>query len=113
MAELTAKVKRHLKVTWTSQETDAEVSDIMGRAEGMLDDLLGEALTYDDTALKGRDLDLYLNLCLYLYNGLTETEFMDAYAKPLTIARQFHVDPINTDTEEDEDEDEQNDPAIP
>ena len=102
MAELTTAVKRHLKITWTSEETDAEVSDIMARAEGMLDDLLGEALTYDDTLLKGRDLDLFLNLCLYLYNGLTEGEFMQAYSQSLTIARQFHVDPIGDDDYEDQ-----------
>ena len=102
MAELTAAVKRHLKITWTSDDTDAEVEAIMDRAEGMLDDLLGEALTYDIIELKGRDLDLFLNLCLYLYNGLTEVEFMEAYAQSLTIARQFHVDPIGDDDYEDQ-----------
>lgn len=103
MAGLTAAVKRHLKITWNSDETNAEVDSIMSRSEYMLNDLLGETLTYDDTELTGRDLDLYLNLCLYLYNGLTEPEFMEAYADSLTIARQFHVDPINT---EDDDENE-------
>lgn len=93
MADLTTAVKRHLKITWASEDTDAEVESIMSRAQGMLDDLLGETLSYS-TDLTGRDLDLYLNLCLYLYNGLTEVEFMDAYAGSLNIARQFHVDPI-------------------
>lgn len=100
-AELTAAVLRHLKITWSSEETTAEVEGIMSRAASMLNDLLGEEVTY--TSSSGRDLDLYLNLCLYLYNGLTEVEFMDAYGKSLTIARQFHVDPINLE-ETDENE---------
>lgn len=101
MANLTDAVKRHLKITWESDETEAEVSAIMSRAEVMLNDLLGAEVDY--TSASGREQDLYLNLCLYLYNGLTEVEFMRAYAQSLTIARQFHVDPINTEVE-DEDE---------
>lgn len=100
-AELTAAVLRHLKITWSSEETTAEVEGIMSRAASMLNDLLGEEVTY--TSSSGRDLDLYLNLCLYLYNGLTEPEFMEAYGQSLTIARQFHVDPIDLE-ETDEDE---------
>ena len=100
-ADLTAAVTRHLKITWQSEETMAEVEGIMSRAGSMLNDLLGAEVDY--TSASGRDLDLYLNLCLYLYNGLTEVEFMDAYGRSLTIARQFHVDPINleeTDADE-------------
>lgn len=100
-AELTAAVLRHLKITWSSEETTAEVEGIMSRAASMLNDLLGEEVTY--TSSSGRDLDLYLNLCLYLYNGLTEPEFMEAYGQSLTIARQFHVDPIDLE-ETDENE---------
>ena len=94
-AELKAAVKRHLKITWTSDDTEAEVEGIMSRAAAMLNDHLGESMEYEEAA--GRDLDLYLNLCLYLYNGLTEQEFMENYGKALTIARQFHVDPIGAD----------------
>lgn len=101
-ADLTTAVLRHLKITWTSEETTEEVVGIMSRAASMLNDLLGAEVDYTTTA-SGRDLDLYLNLCLYLYNGLTEAEFMEAYGKPLTIARQFHVDPINLE-ETDENE---------
>lgn len=101
-AELTAAVLRHLKITWSSEETTAEVEGIMSRAASTLNDLLGEEVTYN-TSSSGRDLDLYLNLCLYLYNGLTEPEFMEAYGQSLTIARQFHVDPIDLE-ETDEDE---------
>lgn len=102
MADLTNAVYRRLKITWVSEGTMAEVEDIMSRAEIMLDDLLGAELVFDDSAsgVSGRDLDLYLNLCLYLYNGLTESEFIEAYRESLIIARQQHVDPINTDAEE-------------
>ena len=101
-AELTAAVMRHLKITWTSEGTAAEVSSIMSRAELMLNDLLGSKASYEDAS--GIDLDLYLNMCLYLYNGLTVDEFMSSYGKTLTIARQFHVDPISMEDDEDEDE---------
>ena len=103
MADLTDAVKRHLKITWVSDETTAEVGDIMDRAEPMLNDMIGKDFTYDPEAedhIRGRDLDLYLNLCLYLYNGLTEAEFIDAYREPIFLARQKYVDPIDPDTEE-------------
>ena len=105
MTDLTNAVYRRLKITWVSEETMAEVEDIMSRAKIMLNDLLGAELDYDGydgsaSGVAGRDLDLYLNLCLYLYNGLTEPEFIEAYRESLIIARQKHVDPINTDAEE-------------
>lgn len=100
--KLTADVKRHCKITWTSEDTDAEIESIMSRAAAMLNDLLGETVDYA-AASPGRDLDLYLNMCLYLYNGLTEDEFVEAYGQALNIARQFHVAPINLE-ETDEDE---------
>ena len=106
MATLTDAVKRHLKITWESEETERDVADIMDRARFMMNDHLGT--NGDFSEAEGRDLDLYLNLCLYLYNGLTEDEFITAYAKSLTIARQHHVDPIGG-----QDEDEQNDSALP
>ena len=105
MADLTNAVKRHLKITWTSDETAADVEDIMQRAEHMLCDYLGEDLIFDpevEGCIFGRDLDLYLNLCLYLYNGLTEPEFMEAYGESLFLARQKHVDPVDPDAEDEE-----------
>lgn len=103
MAGLTAAVKLKANITWTSEETEAKLADIMSRAEYMLNDLLGTTLVYDDEELKGRERDLYLNLCLYLYNELPESEFLDAYKEPLRMARIHYVSPVNT---EDEDEDE-------
>lgn len=99
--ELTAAVKRHLKITWSNDDTNAEITGIMSRAAMILNDYLGEDLAYE--AQTGRELDLYLNLCLYLYNGLTEQEFAEAYSQPLIIARQHHVDPINLEVNDDED----------
>lgn len=95
---MTDAVNRHLKITWTSTDTAAEVNDVMDRATIILQDLLGCTFTGDPT---GYERQLYLDLCLYLYNGLTVDEFTEAYAKTLTIARQKHVDPVNT---EDDDE---------
>ena len=94
MATLTEAVKEHCKITWAG---------VMSRASDILDDRLGEELVYDDEIMNGRDLQLYLDLCLYLYNGLTVDEFMEANKYLLRVARQHHVDPINTeDTDEDE-----------
>ena len=100
--ELTAAVKRHCKISWSNSDTDAEVTGIMSRAAMILNDYLGENLSYETQT--GRELDLYLNLCLYLYNGLTEQEFTEAYSQPLLIARQHHVDPINLEVSDDENE---------
>lgn len=96
---MTEAVNRHLKITWTSEATTEEVFDVMDRATIILQDLLGCTFVGDP---EGYERQLYLDLCLYLYNGLTVDEFTEAYAKTLTIARQKHVDPVYT---EDEDED--------
>lgn len=99
-ARLSAEVRAHCKITWDDNETQELLDGIIGRAESMMNDLLGAELDY---SVPGRDKDLFLNMCLYLYNGLTEVEFMESYGPSLSIARQFHVDPINTEeTNEDQ-----------
>ena len=100
---LTAAVKRHLKITWESDQTAAEVYGIMTRAESILNHLLGTEVDYSDASVSGSDLELYLSMCLYLYNGMTVDEYLEAYRSSLLMARQFHVPPINT---EDDDENE-------
>ncbi len=86
-ATLTAQVKQHCKITWNDNETSIVLQGIVDRAEIMMNDLLGAEVDY---SVPGRDKDLFLNMCLYLYNGLTEVEFMNAYGQSLSIARQFH-----------------------
>ncbi len=93
-ARLSAEVRAHCKITWDDNDTREVLDGIVNRAESMMNDLLGAEVDY---SASGRDKDLFLNMCLYLYNGLTEAEFMEAYGPSLSIARQFHVDPINTE----------------
>lgn len=86
-------VIRHLKITWTDETTTAEVEAIISRATIMIQDLTG--CEDDYTEFTGRYADLFLNLCLYLYNGLTEQEFIEAYGESIVIARQMYCDPID------------------
>ena len=88
MAITTEAVKRHLKITWEAADTTAEVADIMARAEYILNDYLGSGIAFSQDEVTGREADLYLNLCLYLYNGLSQAEFEQAYKGPLLIARE-------------------------
>jgi len=88
MTITTEAVERHLKITWEATDTTAEVADIMARAEYILNDYLGSDITFEQDEVTGREADLYLNLCLYLYNGLSQAEFEEAYKGPLLIARE-------------------------
>lgn len=84
--ELTNKVKRKLNITWSDQETDARVIDLMDNAAVSLRHKIGLAETFDFEA-PGQEQSLFLSLCLYEWNHAAN-EFDSNYANDLMQARQ-------------------------
>ena len=82
------QVKRHLHITWTDQDTDARVVDIMTDAEAALNHKLGAEPDYFSP---GQERRLYLAYCLYLWNDCAE-QFDAAYrAEIMQIRHKYSV----------------------
>ena len=82
------QVKRHLNITWTDEDTNAKVIDMMLDAEIALNHKLGAEANY---FTPGPERRLYLNYLLYAYNDCLN-EFDAAYrAEILQIRHRYEV----------------------
>lgn len=82
------QVKRHLNITWTDQDTDTKVIDMMMDAEIALNHKLGAEVDY---FAPGQERKLYLNYLLYDQNDCLN-EFDAAYrAEILQIRHKYEV----------------------
>ena len=86
---LTAQVKRKLNITWTDEDTNARVAEIIESAIPYLIHRLGIADQDFDFAAPGLENTLFLAWCLYEYNH-TVNEFDDNYANLIAIVRHRH-----------------------
>ena len=94
------QVKRHLNITWSDDDTDQKVADMMMDAEIALNHKLGAEIYY---FAPGAERLLYLNYLLYAWNDCLE-EFDSAYrAEILQIRHKYEVEAYKT-SEESEDE---------
>ena len=97
--ELISQVKNYLTITWSDNETDSKISTLTNDAIDAMNHKLGsEDLNYSEAGAYRR---LFLNYCLYAYNGCTE-QFDDAYMKELNQCRRRLVigKLVNADDEE-------------
>lgn len=89
--ELTAQVRRKLRVTWDDDETAARIDEIAASAEQELRDLLGvpegEELDFSEP---GAENALFLNLCWYEWEGARD-EFRGAYAAAIGRCRERQI----------------------
>lgn len=82
------QVKRHLNITWTDQDTDTKVIDMMMDAEKALNHKLGAEVDY---FAPGQERKLYLNYLLYDQNDCLN-EFDATYrAEILQIRHKYEV----------------------
>lgn len=86
---LTAQVKRKLNITWTDEDTNARVAEIIESATPYLLHRLGIADQDFDFAAPGLENTLFLAWCLYEYNHCVN-EFDDNYANLIAIVRARH-----------------------
>ena len=82
------QVKRHLNITWTDEDTNTKVIDMMLDAEIALNHKLGAEVEYFTPSQERR---LYLNYLLYDWNDCLN-EFDAAYrAEILQIRHKYEV----------------------
>ena len=83
---LLAQVKRKLNITWSDDDTDARVQDIIQSAIPYLLHRLGIADPKFDFSAPGAENTLFLAYCLYEYNQSLH-EFEDNYANLIAQVR--------------------------
>ena len=87
--ELMALVKRKLDITWTDEDTDARVKDIISSAAVTMRHKLGLPRDYD-FAEAGQEQSLFLSYCLYEWNHAA-AEFDGNYLNDILQVRQKRV----------------------
>lgn len=70
-AAVMAAVKRKLNVTWSDEDTDARLEDVVATVSPRLSSLLGYSANHVFDEMDGSSWGLFLNACLY--------EFSDAW----------------------------------
>lgn len=91
---LLTQVKNYLNITWTDSDTETKIRILVEDAIDAMNHKLGvSSVDYDDA---GQERRLFLNYCLYLYNGVAN-EFDDAYRGEINQIREKHI--ILTDLE--------------
>lgn len=86
---LTAQVKRKLNITWSDDDTDNRVQDIIQSAISTLKHKLGIADPEFDFSEYGDENTLFLAYCLYEFNHCAN-EFDDNYSNMVAQVRQKH-----------------------
>ena len=88
--ELIQQVKRKLNITWSDEDTDANVLDIMESAAVILRRKLGIKDESFDFSAPGAENLLFRAYCLYDYNHRAE-EFDENYANDIAQTRDKHL----------------------
>ena len=83
------QVKRKLNITWTDDDTDNRVLDIIKQATTVMLHKLGITDVAFDFSKSGIENVLFLAYCLYLYNH-AENEFDTNYLSDILQARAIH-----------------------
>lgn len=98
------QVKRKLNITWSDEETDSRVNDIVVSAEPIMKRKL--AISADapyDFSISGPENALFLAYCLYEWNHAAN-EFDDNYANEIAETRAIHEVAYYVKTEGEADE---------
>lgn len=85
-AILTAQVKRKLNITWSDDDTDARVEDIISSAKPIIRHKLGITDEEFDFGTAGLENTLLLSYCLYEWNNAVN-EWDNNYANEILQAR--------------------------
>jgi len=82
------RIKRKLNITWSDEDTDTKIREIMEDAKAILNHKLGAEIDY---SINGMERQLYLNYCMYAWNNCVD-EFDKAYlSEILTIRHKYEV----------------------
>ena len=87
--ELIDQVKRKLDITWSDENTDRRVADIVDSVSPVLKHKLGIADLEYDFSKPGLENMLFLALCLYEWNH-SANEFDVNYANEIAQCQAMH-----------------------
>lgn len=88
--KLTAQVKRKLNITWSDEDTNARVQDIIQSAIPVLLHKLGIADPDFDFSAPGMENNLFKAYCLYDWNHALN-EFDDNYSNDIAQIQAKHA----------------------
>ena len=98
------QVKRKLNITWSDEDTEERVKDIIALAEPIMKRKLGiSASASYDFSIPGDENMLFLAYCLYEWNHTTN-EFDENYANEIAECRAIHEVAHFVETEGENDE---------
>ena len=86
-AEINASVRRKLNVTWSDNDTDARIADVITKSEATmrrLCDCPADPTTWDD-----EDIGLLQDACLYEFSNAMD-DFRTNYADAIQSCRLKH-----------------------
>lgn len=86
---LVDQVKRKLNISWSDEDTDRRVADIMDSAAVKLRHKLGITNAEFDFSTPGMENDLYKTACFYEWNHAAN-EFDENYANDIAQCRAMH-----------------------
>ena len=85
---LTLNFKRMASVTWTDEETDAKIKGIIEDASPKMDHMLGAEIDY---SAPGEERELFINYCLYRWNGVSELFQNNYLSDILRVRHKYEV----------------------
>ena len=81
-------IKRHLHITWSDEDTDNRIIEMMCDAEVALNHKLGATIDYFQP---GQERQLYKDYCLYAWNNCLD-QFDSAYrAEIMQVRHKYEV----------------------
>lgn len=87
-SSLIEQVKNYINITWSDSDTDKKIQNLVEDAIPAMNHKLGvRSVNYDEA---GQERRLFLNYCLYLYNGVAN-EFDDAYRDEINQIREKYI----------------------
>lgn len=92
-------VKNKCYITDTSDLTNNRIKTIMEDALIKVSEMIGISGEYDFSK-PGKERELYLNYCFYMWNDKSITDFEDNYISDICKARSFYE--INANLEQNE-----------
>ena len=94
---LLEELKNYLDITWEDEGTDKKLDGILNRAQNILSEYVGEALSFDSD--QETEKQLLFDCCRYIYNNSLEDFKVNFGAELITLRAKFSVKAVREDAE--------------
>lgn len=96
---LLEELKNYLDITWEDEGTDKKLDGILNRAQNILSEYAGEALSFDSDQETETEKQLLFDCCRYIYNNSLEDFKVNFGAELITLRAKFSVKAVREDAE--------------